>query len=171
MSLPLSCSFRMAAASDSSQLRAQTHGSPSEADYVLLTTAAAAPGEEEEAPAAAAAAAPHFKPVDRPTLPRPRFLPLLQLAALVDMAVALFLGFRVPVWTLPASAVVGNLAKPVVVGAAVSSSRVREHGPIILAQLAVSQNLSVSVPLRDSSQLTISWTTPLSSRPSSSSSA
>lgn len=105
----------------------------SSSDFVLLTTAdalhrelATRPHLDSESPSA-------------PTrLARPRFLPVLQLAALLDLVSTVGLALRVPLKTLPPSTVAINLARSLVVGVAVSSPRVRELGPMILAQLAVS---------------------------------
>ncbi|BGO90274.1 hypothetical protein NBRC10512_004795 [Rhodotorula toruloides] len=71
-------------------------------------------------------------------LPRPRFLPLLQLTAILDFAVTLWLGLRVGLARLPVSAVVLNSARPVAVVAVASSRNVREYGPVIIGQVMVS---------------------------------
>lgn len=70
-------------------------------------------------------------------LPRPRFLPLLQLTAILDFAVTLWLGLRVGLARLPVSAVVLNSARPVAVVAVASSRNVREYGPVIIGQVMV----------------------------------
>ncbi|GAA5876407.1 hypothetical protein JCM1840_006014 [Sporobolomyces johnsonii] len=99
----------------------------SSSDFVLLTTSTS--------PLLAPHAPPHSTHVP---LPRPRFQPLLQLAALADFAFVLAYGATVPLSSLPKSAVALSLARSVVVGAAVSSSRVREMAPVLMGQVMVS---------------------------------
>ncbi|BGP23449.1 hypothetical protein JCM10295v2_002345 [Rhodotorula toruloides] len=104
----------------------QTH---SDSGFVLLAT--------QTSPAAHAS--PHASHRSTHiTLPRPRFLPLLQLAALLDFAVTLWLSLRVGLARLPASAVALNLARPVLVTVVDSSQDVREYGPLIIGQVMVS---------------------------------
>ncbi|GAA5975866.1 hypothetical protein JCM10908_005308 [Rhodotorula pacifica] len=107
--------------------------SPRSSDFVLLTTAAAA----EARPATNESERPHLDRFTRSVLPRPRFLPVLQGAAVLDLISTVVLALRVPIKALPPSTVAINLARSVVVGSVVSSARVRELGPVILAQLAV----------------------------------
>jgi hypothetical protein len=72
-------------------------------------------------------------------LPRPRFLPVLQVTSLADLAFSLIYG--VPLARQPGSrlwvAVLLSLGRAVLVLGVVSSVRVRERGWIILAQLMV----------------------------------
>ncbi|GAA5917475.1 hypothetical protein JCM5296_004726 [Sporobolomyces johnsonii] len=98
----------------------------SSSDFVLLTTSS---------PLLAPHAPPHSTHVP---LPHPRYQPLLQLAALADFAFVLAYGATVPLSSLPKSAVALSLARSVVVGAAVSSSRVREMAPVLMGQVMVS---------------------------------
>ncbi|POY76759.1 hypothetical protein BMF94_0008 [Rhodotorula taiwanensis] len=113
----------------------------SDSGFVLLTTATD-DSADREAPVhrsrGEASAVPHLTARTTTTLPRPRCWPLLSIAALTDSIVTFALALRVPIETLPKSAVVINLARSVVVGTVVVSPRIREFGPVILAQLAVS---------------------------------
>ncbi|GAA5953264.1 hypothetical protein JCM21900_004467 [Sporobolomyces salmonicolor] len=99
----------------------------SSSDFVLLTTSTC--------PLLPPHAPPHSTHVP---LPRPRFQPLLQLAALADLAFVLGYGATVPLSSLPKSAVALSLARSAAVGAAVSSSRVREMAPVLMGQAMVS---------------------------------
>lgn len=115
--------------------------SPRNSGFVLLTTAgtdALVDGNRR----------PHLGGVDGATsspvsggcasrLARPRCAPVLQLAAGLDLVTTAALAYRVPVAALPASTLVINLARSVVVGLVACSSRIRELGPVILAQVAV----------------------------------
>lgn len=101
---------------------------------MLLTTADAL----QLADGALATRAPHPSPSAPTRLARPRFLPVLQIAALLDLVSTVGLALRVPIKTLPPSTVAINFARSLIVGGVVSSPRVREFGPAILAQLAVS---------------------------------
>ncbi|BGP01428.1 hypothetical protein NBRC10513v2_002382 [Rhodotorula toruloides] len=101
----------------------------SDSGFVLLTT--------QTSPAALSSPHPSHRSTHIP-LPRPRFLPLLQVAAILDFAVTFWLGLRVGLARLPVSAVVLNLARPVAVVAVASSRNVREYGPVIIGQVMVS---------------------------------
>ncbi|GAA5926379.1 hypothetical protein JCM1841_006999 [Sporobolomyces salmonicolor] len=101
--------------------------SSSSSDFVLLTTSTC--------PLLPPHAPPHST---HDPLPRPRFQPLLQLAALADLAFVLGYGATVPLSSLPKSAVALSLARSGAVGAAVSSSRVRERAPVLMGQVMVS---------------------------------
>lgn len=105
----------------------------SSSDFVLLTTADAL-----EPADGTLATRPHLDSSAPTRLARPRFLPVLQVTALLDLVTTVGLAIRVPIKTLPPSTVAINLARSLVVGVVVSSPRVRELGPVILAQLAVS---------------------------------
>lgn len=98
----------------------------SDSGFVLLTT------QTSPAPVS-----PHRSQAHVP-LPRPRLLPLLQLAAVADFAMTLWLGLRVGLARLPVSAVVLNLARPVAVGVVESSRNVRQYGPVIIGQVMAS---------------------------------
>ncbi|PRQ78064.1 hypothetical protein AAT19DRAFT_9132 [Rhodotorula toruloides] len=100
----------------------------SDSGFVLLTT--------QTSPAALSSPHPSHRSTHIP-LPRPRFLPLLQVAAILDFAVTFWLGLRVGLARLPVSAVVLNLARPVAVVAVASSRNVREYGPVIIGQVMV----------------------------------
>ncbi|GAA5866541.1 hypothetical protein JCM3774_004008 [Rhodotorula dairenensis] len=105
--------------------------SPRSSGFVLLTTATA--------DASALGSLPHLiAGAGSPArLARPRWVPVLQLAAILDLVLTLALAHRVPISALPPSTLVINLARSVVVGTVASSSRIRELGPIVLIQLAV----------------------------------
>ncbi|GAA6005780.1 hypothetical protein JCM11491_004007 [Sporobolomyces phaffii] len=97
--------------------------SASSSEFLLLTTD----------PSTALLAHPSSIP-----LAPPRFRLVLQVAAVLDLVTVLGYGSRVPLSELPPSAIVINSTRSLVVLAAVSSRRVREHAPVLLAQLIVS---------------------------------
>lgn len=110
-----------------SGIRSSDSGSASSnpSDFLLLSTTVAATAT---------------RPSTSTALPRPRFVPLLQLAALCDFSwtfiYAMPLAIGVRNLRLPVSLC---LCRPVLVTWIASSSRVRERGTSILAQLMVRQ--------------------------------
>ncbi|GAA5914464.1 uncharacterized protein JCM6883_004806 [Sporobolomyces salmoneus] len=111
-----------------SSLDARSAASASSSDFLLLTTDQTTP---------LLSLSPHSTHASIP-LPPPRFRPVLQAAAIIDLLFVLGYGATIPLTKLPASAVSLNLITSLVVLVAVSSVRVREKAPLLLGQLIVS---------------------------------
>ncbi|GAA5957181.1 hypothetical protein JCM3765_005431 [Sporobolomyces pararoseus] len=103
----------------------RTAGSASSSDFLLLTT--------DQTPLLSTPSTSNSIP-----LPPPRFRPILQVAAVLDLLFVLGYGATVPLKSLPLSAVGLNSLRSLVVLSAVSSVRVREYAPVLLGQLIVS---------------------------------
>lgn len=109
----------------SSSLHTTSHPASSSSDYLLLTT--------DSTPLLSSTSS-----IAIP-LPPPRFRPLLQLAAVLDLSFTLIYGVtQLELSKLPASAISLNLARPIIVLWAVSTVRVREMAPVLLGQVIVS---------------------------------
>lgn len=110
---------------DTRPYNTRTAGSASSSDFLLLTT--------DQSPLLAPSTTSNSIP-----LPPPRFRPVLQAAAVLDLLFVLGYGTMVPLKTLPLSAIGINSLRSLVVLSAVSSVRVRENAPVLLGQLIVS---------------------------------
>lgn len=104
----------------------RARSSTASSDFLLLTT------EHESTPLLSPS------PSSSIPLSPPRFRPLLQLAAVLDLVCVLGYGSTVPLTKLPLSAVSLNSLRPFVVIYAVTSVKVRENAPVLLGQLIAS---------------------------------
>ncbi|GAA5873164.1 hypothetical protein JCM16303_006958 [Sporobolomyces ruberrimus] len=104
----------------------RARSSTASSDFLLLTT------EHESTPLLSPS------PSSSIPLPPPRFRPLLQLAAVLDLVCVLGYGSTGPLTKLPLSAVSLNSLRPCIVLYAVTSVKVRENAPVLLGQFIVS---------------------------------